>query len=503
MLNSKPLRETAGPARRLALIRDTAPQAGASFSRPARFAIAAGWLGLAIAISLSTGHTLAGICLTAAVVATELRAAGDAYGSKALSGLLSVLAVLLIGWPGGVVIGVGAVALGDIMLRNEPARRAAWWAGLLALLLTAGAWTVGVAGTVASGPWAPRSVAAASFAVFAVWTARRVVYHSGLALVAIGAMILAVIGAALTGTAWMPLLPSRLLPWAGAGMMGLGLIAAFMLCDLVVASVAAWRASGPEALAFWDEHLPVLFLRYASQGIAAGLIAHGYVVGSAGALAGLLVGVVIAQSIYLAHRRAEATIESAVAALASAIDARDPYTAGHSTRVAEYAGRVALSLGWSKAKVERIRKAGLLHDVGKLGVTDDVLHKSGKLTHSEFEHMKRHATVGAAIVAQVQGLSRIAAIVGQDHERWSGGGYPEGRAGKQILPEARLIAIADVYDAMTTTRPYRQALPEDDVLRHLEREAGRQFDPVLSEAFIRVVRDNNAAGVLFCYCATH
>jgi HD-GYP domain-containing protein (c-di-GMP phosphodiesterase class II) len=139
----------------------------------------------------------------------------------------------------------------------------------------------------------------------------------------------------------------------------------------------------------------------------------------------------------------------------------------------------------------------------KLGVADDVLHKPGPLSDAEFDQMKRHASVGEEIVAQVRGLSGIATIVGQDHERWAGGGYPRGLAGEEILPEARLIAVADVFDAMTTDRPYRAALTEDDALSHLESVAGSQLDPHLTVAFVDLVRTPRGSGVAFCYCATH
>lgn len=309
-----------------------------------------------------------------------------------------------------------------------------------------------------------------------------------------------VMAGALAADRWLPRAAE---PFVAAGMQGMGFAAAFMLVDFIASSFAARRSGGGSALDFWRDHMPVLFVRYGAQGFAAGMIAHWYNDVGLTALIAAAAALLVLQSAYFFYRRAEETVESAIAALASAIDARDPYTAGHSVRVAEYAARAAVHLGWSRAKVARTNRAGLLHDVGKLGVADDVLHKPGALSQAEFEHMKRHAAVGEEIVAHVRGLDVIARIVGQDHERWEGGGYPRGLAGEQIRPEARLIAIADVFDAMTTDRPYRPSLAEEDALAHLENVSGTQLDPGLTASFIGLVRMPRSSGVRFCYCATH
>lgn len=494
--------DTAGAAR-LRLVTAGHPQPAAVSYGAARFGIATAWLIVGLAASLATGHLAAGAAIVAATVATELLAENDDFGSKASSGVLSMVAVIVLGWPAGIVVGLGSVAFGDLIVRQKPLALVAWWGILVAAMLTSGAWSVAVSGTITPSPWPPRVVAVISFGVFLLWTSRRLRDGSAAYQIAPGIAVLAVVAAALSGPWWTPYVSDTMLPWVGAGMVGLGLAAAFMLCDCVGASAAAWRRGGWPALSFWDQHLPTLFFRYAGQGIVAGIIAYVFETSGWAALDGLLAGVIVAQSLYFVFRRADAAVESAVSALSSALDARDPYTAGHSVRVADYAVRVALHLGWSKATVECVRKAGLLHDVGKLGVADDVLLKPGKLTHDEFEHMKRHASVGATIVSRVQGLGRVSMVVGQDHERWEGGGYPNGLVRDAILPEARLIAVADVYDAMTTARPYRDALPEEDVLCHLEAEAGKQLDPALVRLFLQVVREESAAGVTFCYCATH
>jgi hypothetical protein len=322
------------------------------------------------------------------------------------------------------------------------------------------------------------------------------------AAVQAGAMI-AVMASAMSSPWWLTLLPARSEPIVEAGLRGMGFAATFMFVDFVASSLAASRSSGRGALDFWLDHLPVLFVRYGLQGVTAGLIVYWHSESGIGGLVTAVAALLLLQAAYHFHRRADETVESAIAALASAIDARDPYTAGHSVRVAEYATAAAVRFGWSKALIARTNKAGLLHDVGKLGVADAVLHKPGALSDEEFAHMKRHAAVGEEIVGRVRGLSGVAKIVGQDHERWDGDGYPRGLAELDILREARLIAIADVFDAMTTDRPYRAALAEGDALSHLERAAGSQLDPDLTAAFVELVRTPRSSGVAFCYCATH
>ncbi|MDO9444717.1 MAG: HD domain-containing phosphohydrolase [Dehalococcoidia bacterium] len=132
-----------------------------------------------------------------------------------------------------------------------------------------------------------------------------------------------------------------------------------------------------------------------------------------------------------------------------------------------------------------------------------MLYKPGGLDPTEYAHIQRHPAIGQHIISRVGGLRPVAEIVGQHHERWDGGGYPQGLRGAEIALEARLVSLADVYDALTTARPYRGPLPDAQVLARIEAEAGAQFDPDLARAFLRVIEDGRASGVFFCYCATH
>lgn len=174
--------------------------------------------------------------------------------------------------------------------------------------------------------------------------------------------------------------------------------------------------------------------------------------------------------------------------IANAIDARDPYTRGHSQRVTEYAVLIARELGLSEDDVEAIRHAGLLHDVGKIGIRDAVLLKPGKLTDEEFEKMKQHPALGANIISEVKKLLRdVVPSMKYHHERYASQGYPEGLQGEQIPLAARIIAVADSYDAMVTDRPYRKALPRSVAVQELERGSHQQFDPQVVEAFLKVI----------------
>lgn len=180
-----------------------------------------------------------------------------------------------------------------------------------------------------------------------------------------------------------------------------------------------------------------------------------------------------------------------IAALAAAIDARDPYTLGHSEQVTRYAVRLAETLGYVPAWVERVRYAALLHDVGKIGVPDAVLLKPSSLTSAEFEIMKRHAAIGAAIVAAV--FPDLAPIVRHHHEHWAGTGYPDGLAGEAIPLEARIIAVADAFDAMTSDRAYRAALPVDAALGRLRAGRATQWQAELVDVFAGVIDQEGAA----------
>jgi putative nucleotidyltransferase with HDIG domain len=176
---------------------------------------------------------------------------------------------------------------------------------------------------------------------------------------------------------------------------------------------------------------------------------------------------------------------NSIRALAQAIDAKDPYTRGHSERVATYAESIAAEMGLSAEEVEKVKLSGLLHDVGKIGVDDRIIRKPTALTEEEFELMKTHPVKGAAIMAAIPQLADVIPGMKYHHEKWQGGGYPEGLKGEQIPLQARIVTVADTFDAMTTTRPYQKAMEIRFVVDRIRQFAPSRFDPRIVEAFVR------------------
>jgi putative nucleotidyltransferase with HDIG domain len=172
--------------------------------------------------------------------------------------------------------------------------------------------------------------------------------------------------------------------------------------------------------------------------------------------------------------------------LTSAVDAKDAYTCGHSERVALLSRSLAVEAGLTEHQVDRIYMAGLLHDVGKIGVPEAVLQKTGKLTNEEFDQIKKHPEIGARILRDIKQIEDIIPGVMHHHERYDGKGYPSGLAGENIPLMGRIICLADCFDAMTSSRTYRKALPLEVALTEIRRCSGTQFDPVLSDAFLRL-----------------
>ncbi len=186
------------------------------------------------------------------------------------------------------------------------------------------------------------------------------------------------------------------------------------------------------------------------------------------------------------YRQQAELLAGVVRALSSAIDAKDPYTCGHSDRVARIAVLLAEDLGYSPEALTRVYLAGLLHDVGKIGVSDAILQKPGKLTEQEFEHIKTHPTTGFRILSGLRNLEDVTRVVRHHHESWDGRGYPDGLAGQDIPPVARIVAVADSYDAMASTRPYRSRMPLEKIEEILRHGAGKQWDPAVIDAFFHV-----------------
>jgi diguanylate cyclase (GGDEF)-like protein len=183
-----------------------------------------------------------------------------------------------------------------------------------------------------------------------------------------------------------------------------------------------------------------------------------------------------------------------VYALAATVDARDPYTYGHSGRVADIAQRIGKARGLSEKELANLYAASLLHDVGKVGVPDAILTKPGALTAEEWVAIKKHSAEGARIVGYVRGLGVLVPVILHHHEWYDGTGYPDGLRGEDIPLAARIISVADAYDTMTTARPYREIVSHQEAVEELRRCSGTQFDPKLVEAFCRVMNGISVQG---------
>lgn len=172
--------------------------------------------------------------------------------------------------------------------------------------------------------------------------------------------------------------------------------------------------------------------------------------------------------------------------LAQAVELKDEYTGGHTVRVTNYAHMLAQKMELSAGDIHLIRIGTPLHDIGKIGIEDAILHKPGKLTPEEFKIMQSHTVKGAAILATLPDLAPIIPIVRSHHEKWNGAGYPDGLAGENIPQLARIVAVADAFDAMTTNRSYRRGMSSDEAFAEVERLAGIQFDPGAAAAFLSI-----------------
>lgn len=178
--------------------------------------------------------------------------------------------------------------------------------------------------------------------------------------------------------------------------------------------------------------------------------------------------------------------------LAGAIDAKDKYTKGHSQRVAMYAREIAKRYGYDDEKQEDIYFAGMLHDIGKIGIPNEIINKTGKLTDEEYEMIKTHPVIGAEILFNISEIPNIAVGARWHHERYDGKGYPDGLKGKDIPELARIIGVADAYDAMTSKRSYRDVLSQKIVRAEIEKGIGTQFDPVFAKIMLEMIDEDKS-----------
>lgn len=233
-------------------------------------------------------------------------------------------------------------------------------------------------------------------------------------------------------------------------------------------------------------HSVTPYLAYGLFGVSLAVLWDGAGVGPAAAVL-LLLPLFVARWAYAQYAEEQHAYDRTVRSLMAAVETKDLYTRGHSERVSAASVMVAREIGMREDRVDSLRYAGMLHDVGKLGVPTRVLQKSGRLTESEFAAIQRHPMQGLEIVREIDFLDEAMAGIMHHHERLDGLGYPMGLAGDQIPEFARVIAVADAFDSMTTTRSYRGARTVPEAVAELQRCAGTQFDPAMVGALVAAV----------------
>jgi diguanylate cyclase (GGDEF)-like protein/putative nucleotidyltransferase with HDIG domain len=194
--------------------------------------------------------------------------------------------------------------------------------------------------------------------------------------------------------------------------------------------------------------------------------------------------------IYKLTKRANQSVIEATAAFAKTIELKDYHTGDHVEKTVLYATEIAKALGISGESMENIRQAGMLHDLGKVGISEEILSKSSSLTEEEFTKIKTHPQIGADIIRPIQFMQSAIPLIRHHHERWNGKGYPAGLKGKEIPIGARIIAVADAYQALTSDRPYRKAYSKEQAIKIIQEETGEHFDPEVVKAFIEVLSNN-------------
>lgn len=250
------------------------------------------------------------------------------------------------------------------------------------------------------------------------------------------------------------------------------------------------------AIAFSEDLSPInvwlfnykwLIPNYFSLAALGIILAQVYVMAGAAGIILLIMPLLVARETFNVYRRLREAYEGTVRSLVKAIEAKDPYTAGHSERVADYAEKIARRIGLREDEVEVLKYAALLHDVGKMGVTKKILNKIGQLSDAEYKKVQEHPVIGANILKEIEFLESIIPSVFHHHEHLNGRGYVDGLKGEEIPLMARILAVADSYDAMTSTRPYRVSLGKDEVVEELISCCGEQFDRTVIEAFLKVL----------------
>lgn len=267
-------------------------------------------------------------------------------------------------------------------------------------------------------------------------------------------------------------------------------LCAFVYCliNLILVTLVIFLDQGGRIATIWRINFKDILSSYLAEAPIGFLMAIVYVeVGIFGILLFFLPLLLARRSFELYTKMRKVYLDT-IRALAAAIDAKDPYTKGHSERVAEMSVALAQELNLPGREIENIEYTALLHDIGKIGIADKILGKNSSLTDKEFDKIKEHTIMGAKIIEPVDFLKNSYEAIYHHHERYNGYGYPDGIKEKDIPLSARIIAVADAYDAMGSDRPYRKKLSKDKILKELRDQSGKQFDPEVIKAFISILK---------------
>ena len=261
----------------------------------------------------------------------------------------------------------------------------------------------------------------------------------------------------------------------------------YCFINLILVTLVIFLDRGGRIATIWRINFKDILSSYLAEAPIGFLMAIVYVeVGIFGILLFFLPLLLARRSFELYTKMRKVYLDT-IRALAAAIDAKDPYTKGHSERVAETSVALAQELNLSDKDIENIEYTALLHDIGKIGIADNILGKNSSLTNKEFDKIKEHTVMGAKIIEPVDFLKNSYKAIYHHHEKYNGAGYPDGLKEKDIPLSARIIAVADAYDAMGSDRPYRKKLNKDKILNELKDQSGKQFDPEIVKALISVL----------------
>ncbi|MGC7871901.1 HD domain-containing phosphohydrolase [Desulfosporosinus sp. SYSU MS00001] len=276
----------------------------------------------------------------------------------------------------------------------------------------------------------------------------------------------------------------------------LGAAVVYMFTNMTIVSIALGELQNKSPWQIWLNNIRWSipnFIALAPLGLLMALIYRNY--GPFGLLL-LFIPLLVSRHSFQLYIDMRENYLNTVEALVQALEAKDTYTSGHSERVGKYAVAIAEGINMSEDKIEFLKYAAVLHDVGKIGVSEAILNKEGKLLDSEWEAIRSHPVIGETIIKSIKFMFDIGQVVRHHHERYDGKGYPDGIQGEDIPLESRIIAVADTYDAITSDRSYRKGKTHEEAIKELKKVAGSQLDPKLVEVFCKAVTTESASQII-------